>query len=283
MIEREVELPGGRFVVLEHGPPAGPVVLCVHGFPDIPQTWGPLAERLAAGGYRVVAPYLRGYAPSTLAGPFHLRRIAQDLLELADALSPRSPVLLVGHDWGAAAAFVALAIAPSRFARAVTLAVPHPLAFRAGVARHPRQLARSWYMAFFQLPAVPEAALRGHDFALVERLWRAWSPGWRPPVDHLARVKRCLAESLPGPVDYYRALLASARDTALARAAARLEVPVLHVHGRTDGCVGVELAREQARYFGPRFRWVEVDGVGHFLHLEAPDRVGALVEEGLRA
>lgn len=283
MIERAVELPGGQFVVRDHGPPEGPVVLCVHGFPDVPQTWDPLADRLAAEGYRVVAPYLRGYAPSTLAGPFHLRRIAQDLIELADAVSPGSPALLVGHDWGAAAAFGALAIAPERFARAVTLAVPHPLAFRDGVARHPRQLARSWYMGFFQLPAVPEAALRRHDFALVERLWRAWSPGWRPPAAHLARVKRCLAQSLPGPVDYYRALVDSARDTALARAAAHLEVPVLHVHGSTDGCVGVELAREQARYFGPRFRAREVDGVGHFLHLEAPERVGALVQEGLRA
>lgn len=95
-------------------------------------------------------------------------------------------------------------------------------------------------------------------------------------------MKRCLAASLPRPIDYYRALAASARDRALARAASSIDVPVLHLHGTEDGCVGVELARDQERYFGRRFRAREVDGVGHFLHLEAPERVGALVESGLR-
>lgn len=113
---------GGRFVVRERGPEDGPVVLCVHGFPDVPHTWDALARRLAASGHRVVSPYLRGYAPSTLDGPVHLRRIARDLVELAEALSPDAPVLVVGHDWGAAATYAAVGLAPERFARAVTLA-----------------------------------------------------------------------------------------------------------------------------------------------------------------
>jgi pimeloyl-ACP methyl ester carboxylesterase len=105
----------GGFTALAAGPADAPLALVLHGFPDAPPTFAPLLGALADRGYRVVAPWLRGYAPSPLAGPYDVDRLADDVLAWADRLSPTQPVALVGHDWGAAVTYVACARAPARF------------------------------------------------------------------------------------------------------------------------------------------------------------------------
>ena len=240
---------------LAAGHPDDPLVLCLHGFPDVPQTWEPLMAHLASCGHRVVAPWMRGYAPSTLSGPFHLDRLAEDVLGLADALSPARPVRLVGHDWGAAVSYAALAREPARVDRAVTMSVPHVLAFLAYLARSPRQMRRSWYMGFFQLGPIADGIARARDYALIERLWRDWSPGFTPPRAHLDAIARCFDASWPNPVRYYRAMIRSLATAP--RASGRVvrelsrpsQVPLLYLHGADDGCIGasaVEGAAAQA-------------------------------------
>lgn len=261
-------------------------MLCLHGFPDVPRTFAPLMDQLASRGWRAVAPWMRGYHPSTLEGPFDVDRIAEDVVELATALSSDRPVCAIGHDWGAVATYQAASWAPHRFARAVTMAVPHPMVFLRNALTHPAQLKRSWYMAYFQLPERPEREIPKDDFALIDRLWRDWSPGWEPPSDHVREVKECLAQSMPAPIEYYRAMFRPLRDVRRrlgeARSKARrIRVATLHLQGATDGCVAPELAEGQERFFEGTLVSEVVPGVGHWLHLERPDYVNGRILDWL--
>jgi pimeloyl-ACP methyl ester carboxylesterase len=216
----------------------------------------------------VVAPFLRGYAPSPLAGPHTVDQLADDVRALADALAPDAPIRLVGHDWGAIAAYRAAALHPERIARAVTLAVPHPAAFAHNVPREPAQLRRSWYMLLFQLPHAADWALRRRDFRLIERLWHDWSPGWSPPAAHVGEVKRCLDASLPAPLEYYRSMVRM-----LPVRPDYIRVPTLVLHGARDGCIGAALGEGQDRFFTGGYRREVIEDAGHFLHLERPAAV----------
>jgi len=250
-----------------HGSP----VVYLHGFPDHPPSARPFLDALVARGHRVAAPWLRGYAPSPLAGPYDLDTLARDVLRAIDAWCPGEPVGLVGHDWGAAITYRACQLAPHRIRRAVTLALPHPLTFLARL-RSATQLRHSWYMALFQLPGAGHL-VGARDLALVDRLWRAWSPGFVLDDHRRAELHACLARSLPAPLGYYRAMFRSPR--AILRAGLRIEVPVLQVHGAGDGCVLPPDDRDARRF--ARRELVVLPGLGHFLHLEAPAAIAARV------
>jgi len=117
----------GVFHAVEFGPRDGPPLIWLHGFPDHPLTAVPFLQ-LLAGRRRVIAPWLRGYAPSPLVGPFDMENLVADILTLIDHLEAQQ-VDLIGHDWGAAITYAICAAAPQRVRRAVTLAFPHPLTF----------------------------------------------------------------------------------------------------------------------------------------------------------
>src|SRR3954454_19040683 len=102
-VERSVELTSGNFTYLEQGKAEAPLIILAHGFPDYPKTFLPLMAQLCRAGYRCVAPFMRRYSPSSLDGPFDRQRVGDDLADLAEALSPDTPAVLIGHDWGAAA------------------------------------------------------------------------------------------------------------------------------------------------------------------------------------
>jgi pimeloyl-ACP methyl ester carboxylesterase len=127
-------------------------------------------------------PSLRGYRPSGLArsGRHDALAAGEDAIHLARHFSPDAPVRIVGHDWGAVAAFAAVAFAPERFSHLVSMAVPHPAAFVRALS-NPAQLRRSWYMGLFQVRGLAEARLAKDDLAFVDRLWRDWSLDIGPP------------------------------------------------------------------------------------------------------
>jgi pimeloyl-ACP methyl ester carboxylesterase len=256
----------------------GPVAILAHGFPDDAGTFRDQVPALVLAGYRVVVPTMRGYAPSGVArsGRYDAAALGADLVGLADRFSPGAPARLVGHDWGAFAAFAATAQAPSRFSHLATIAVPH---FRA-LARHltsPAQLRRSWYMGLFQLPGVAEARLRARDFALVDELWRDWSPAYHPSADELGAVKDGIRDRVGPVLAYYRALT-SAR--ALFGEARRLvlspvQIPAIHLHGEDDGCIGVECARGAEGFYRSSYTLSVIPGAGHFVQRERPEAVNA--------
>ena len=243
--------------VLEVG--EGRPLVWLHGFPDHPPTAIDFFARLQR---RVIAPWLRGYAPSPTTGPLDVEAHARDVIELIDCIG--GPIDLVGHDWGAAITYTVCAIAPERVRRAVTLACPHPRTLLRMV-RKPAQLRRSWYMMFFQLPLASRIAA-ARDFALIDRLWRTWSPGFVLDDARRRDLHACLAASWPAPVRFYRPQ--SFRG-------GRIATPLLQLHGANDGCIEPPTANDAQR-FAERVLEV-VPNAGHFLHLEDPAGIAARI------
>lgn len=262
-------LPAGTFHALVGGDPAAPVLVYLHGFPDHPPTALAFLEELAST-HRVVAPWLRGYAPSPRVGPYDLTTIARDVIALIQQTGRQ--VDLVGHDWGAVTTYAICVLAPERVRRAVTLAIPHPITFQRSLGTV-AQLRKSWYMALFQLPGAPRLSAV-NDFALIDRLWRAWSPGFTLDDDRRRELHACLASSLPAPIRYYRALLRELVGTPLRRRLAThpITTPVLQLHGADDGCVAPP-SGDDADRFGERVLEV-IPNRGHFLQLEDPVGIG---------
>ncbi len=292
--KRPLEAGGLTFGLLECGPPEGPLALCLHGFPDTAWTWRHLLPELAQAGYHAVAPALRGYAPSSVSpdGAYPLAAMINDAALLHEELGGGPDAVLIGHDWGAAIGYGATAYAPERFSKMVGLALPPPGAFIQGLLRYD-QLKRSFYMFFFQTPFA-EAVVAGDDMAFVSRIWADWSPGYDASED-VDFVRQALgnAENLSGALGYYRAMFdfASAPPELAEQAGAALASvprPVLYLHGRNDGCVGAEIVEDPQiaetirGLLAPLSRIEILDGVGHFLQLEEPERVNRLILEWLR-
>jgi pimeloyl-ACP methyl ester carboxylesterase len=289
---REGQLRAGDLTIayLEAGSAGAPLALCLHGFPDTPRTWRHLLPSLASVGWRAVAPWLRGYAPTEIPadGRYDLPVLARDALALMDGLGARTCVL-IGSDWGALIGYGAAILAPQRVRRLVTLAVPHRVLGMAFTTSYD-QLRRSWYTFFFQSP-LADAALPAADFTFLDRLWADWSPGFVQPPEEREAMKRCFRT--PGvaaaALGYYRAALGpAARDPSLAAeqmrlVAAEVPVPALYLHGSEDGCVGVEITRGMEAAFPAGLRKVVVDGTGHFLHLERPRLVNDAILDFLGA
>lgn len=262
----------------------GPTVICLHGFPDSAIGMAGLVEGLAAAGYRGVAPWLPGYAPTGLPadGDLSLAALARFVLAFADDIGA-STFALVGHDWGSAIAQATAAAAPDRVAAVVGMAVPDLHSFAVRSLAHPRQLWRSRYMAAFQLAGAAEW-LAGDDFAPVRRLWARWSPGWIPDAAFVDGALTALAApaNREAALAYYRALLprpgAGARWQASRRLAfAEPATPTTLICGLRDGCIGPEI-------FPPsRDARPVIDlPAGHFMHLELPSEVLAHVIIALR-
>ena len=264
---------------LSTGPNDAPVVLCLHGFPDIPRTWAPLTEHLREAGYRVVSPWLPGYAPSSLEGPYDIPSVTRTILSLIDELSASKPIRIVGHDWGSVVTQLALVERPERFRAAATLAVPHLLAFETNIERYPRQIRRSAYLAFFQLPVVSDRVVGLRNFHFVERLWKKWSPGFDPGDDYFDELKVCLRSSMGAPLRYYRAMasLKTIREVRAKIGAGPIVVPTIHLHGEQDGCIGPEMAEDQEEHYSALFETVTLADAGHFLQLERPAEVNAAI------
>ena len=271
---RQVTANGLRFSFHEEG--RGPLVLLLHGFPDTPETWAEVQPALAALGYRTVAPFMRGYPPTEAPadGDYSLLRLGADVLALIEALGETRAVV-VGHDWGAFAAYAAANLDPSRLAKLVTLAIPHPGALRFSLA----SLVKSSHFITFQLRARALKRLRRDDFAEVGAICRKWSPTWRPSDADLAPVKRCLGSpgGLEGALGYYwsfRADLLGRRGAEARRVArSKTSVPTLAFFGDLDGALDLAaIDRAPALFTGP-YEAVRIPTAGHFMHREAPQLV----------
>lgn len=280
---------GMTFHTLEEG--EGPLVLCLHGFPDSLRSFRHQLPALAAAGYRAVAPAMRGYAPTGPApdGYYQSAALGLDAVALIEALGCDDAVVF-GHDWGALAAYGAALAAPHRVRKLIAAAVPYGAQVSAAFMSSYDQQRRSWYMFFFQTPFA-DVALAHDDYAFIERLWRDWSPNWSFPTEEMEALKAVFRE--PGvasaALGYYRAMFNPAfQDPALAELQNRMmldpiDVPALMLHGADDGCMGAELVEGMAAFFPRGLRTEIVPGTGHFLHQEDPTRVNALVLDFLRS
>ena len=268
----------------------GPLAVCVHGFPDSAHTWRHLLPRLADAGYRAVAPFLRGYAPSEVPadGRFQTAASALDVLELRASLGGGADSVIIGHDWGAPITHIAASHAPDAWRKVVSMAVPPGNAVGAAFIGNLAQIKRSWYMFFFQHP-LSDLVVGANDLAFIDMLWADWSPGYDARED-LALLKPSLrdAANLQAALGFYRATLgAGYNDPALQsmqeKSSAIPPQSYLYLHGRTDGCMGVEVAESARGELPAHARMEIVDGAGHFLHLERPDAVNQIILDFLKA
>jgi pimeloyl-ACP methyl ester carboxylesterase len=280
---RSVTANGTRFHVASSG--EGPLVLFLHGFPEFWWTWRNQLPALAAGGYRAVAPDLRGYGGSDKPPRgYDLITAAADTAGLIRALGEANAVI-VGHDWGGLVAWTLASYFPKSVRRLAIVSSAHPLQMRASLlsspfgSRPPLRLRGrgNGYPLAFQVPMFPERQLVRDDAALVTSLLSSWSaPGW--PDEETARIyQRAMGIQLVAhcSLEYHRWFVRStfrpdgyryARQMRSAAAA-----PTLHLHGAVDPCVPPRTARGAGRYVDAPYRWKVLEGTGHFPHEERPD------------
>jgi pimeloyl-ACP methyl ester carboxylesterase len=245
---------GLTFEVTDSGPLDGDVVVLLHGFPTDRTSWDRVAARLHAAGLRTLAPDQRGYCPGARPSgedAYRLEELVADVLALVDAAG-RERVHLVGHDWGGAIAWLVAANHPERVASLTVLSTPHPGALSRALRSGLEQKRKSWYMAAFQVPWVPERVVAATFHSLLT--------GTGLPAEDRTRyaVRLAHADALTGPINWYRA----ARHSGVR--APRVEVPTTYVWGSRDPFLGRTAAELTREHVAADYELVELDA-GHWL------------------
>lgn len=265
---KTIEVNGLAFNVVDFG--NGPPVLLLHGFPDCHDVWREQLPELAAAGYRVIAPDLRGCGDTqmpTQVADYHIDHLVADVIALLDALGLQQ-VRLVGHDWGAALGWQLVLAHPQRFLRYTALSVGHPQAYAHGGLA---QKAKGWYIAMFLLRGVAEVLVTMGNWALFRMLTKLPSEfaNWRRQLSRPGRLSAGMA--------YYRANL-----HLLWRAGyPAVQVPVVGLFSKRDRFLTRGQMQGSASFCRAGFRYVEVDAVGHWMQLEAPHLVTPLILQSL--
>jgi epoxide hydrolase 4 len=259
----------------------GPLVVLLHGFPEFWFSWRFQIPALASAGLRVVAPDMRGYNLSTRPSgvpAYDIDRLAGDVRDLIHERGAKS-AFLAGHDWGAAVAWVTAMNHPEVVERLAILNVPHPRRFLRGL-RTPRQVARSWYMFFFQLPWLPERLVRA-------RRWWFFRYGFehdaRPGAFTREDIDRYVeAWSQPDAttttINYYRSVFRQSPRRAEARLR-QVDAPTLVVWGERDRYLGADLAEPDPSDVPNLDRVVRLPDASHWVHHDEPEQVTQLLAE----
>jgi pimeloyl-ACP methyl ester carboxylesterase len=259
------------FDVRDAGPPDGPVVVLLHGFPQHHDSWNAVIDRLVAQGYRCLAPNQRGYSPG--ARPprrrdYRIPDLVADVGALIDA-SGASKVHLVGHDWGAAVAWAAAAELPERLATVSPVSVPHPAAFLKSFANSRQGLA-SWYMYAFQLPRIPEWSMLRRDGAMMYKSLR--QAGQAPAAAKRDAAAMSEPGALTAAINWYRAMPLS-NPRAINQ---KVSVPTLYVWSDNDVALLPKSAHNTGRYVTGEYRFEILPG-SHWIPDEQPDKLADLL------
>jgi epoxide hydrolase 4 len=205
-----IQTNGLRLHVVQAGPPEGPLVVLLHGFPEFWRSWKKQIAPLAAAGYRVVAPDQRGYNLSDVpkqVGAYAMDELVRDVVGLLDALG-RTDCNLAGHDWGAAVAWTTSMAHPQRVKKLAILNVPHPAVMLDYLRKRPSQMIKSWYIGFFQIPGLAEWLVSRNDYAQGARALVGTSRPGTFSEEDIAEYKQAWKNSggFTGMIHWYRAL-----------------------------------------------------------------------------
>jgi pimeloyl-ACP methyl ester carboxylesterase len=278
----EAQVGGGiRLHYVEAG--EGPLVVLLHGFPEFWYSWRNQIGPLAQAGYHVVAPDMRGYNLSDKPvgwRKYNADPLAHDIAGLIRHFGDER-AYLVGHDWGAAVAYMTAMRHPELLEKLAILNVPHTERMLSGF-RTLRQLRKSWYMFFFQLPWLPERMFARDNLAFAKRSLRADSPGSFSDAD-LERYEQAWSQpgALTGMLNYYRAALRHSPRTAMAQLVP-IETETLVIWGMRDRHLGSELAEPLPQWV-PNVRVERIPDATHWVQHDAPERVNELLVEFFRA
>jgi pimeloyl-ACP methyl ester carboxylesterase len=275
--DRRIRLSEVELDVTEAGPPDGPLVFLLHGFPEGRFSWSRQLETVAATGRLTIAPDQRGYNRSSKprgVAAYDLDRLAKDISELAAAYG-RDRYTVIGHDWGAAVGWWLASQRPQEIDRFIALSAPHPAVWRHAMSADPEQRKRSAYVKLLGIPALPELLVRlgGYrgmetplrPFGLSEQEWAAYRAAWREPG------------ALTGMINWYRALLARRFGEP---GSYHVAAPTLFAYGPQDPFLA-ETSAQQSQALGPNITVRRLEGAGHWLMHERPDEVNALITEFL--
>lgn len=256
----------------------GPLAILLHGFPDSAESWRRQIPILAAAGYRVIAPWLRGYGQSSRprrVDAYDIDELVNDVVGLLAEGDHERAALLVGHDWGGVIAWKLAIDHPELVEQLVVLNAPHPATF-ARALRTADQLARSSYILFFQLPRLPELMLRARKWALLRRTMQRMvhRPGAWTRSDWLAQRRALGAPgALTAALDYYRAAGRRAqRDRAAVPATARVRVRTLILWGDLDPVLPATLLDDLGRWVR-QLTVRRFADAGHWVHWDRPNAV----------
>ncbi|WP_128478452.1 alpha/beta fold hydrolase [Halorussus pelagicus] len=265
-----------------------PLVLLLHGFPEFWYSWREQIPALADAGYRVVAPDMRGYNLSEKprgVDSYRIEKLVGDVVGLI-AHFGRESAHIVGHDWGGAIAWETAIRRPEVVSRLAVLNAPHPERFRRELSRNPEQLRRSWYMLWFQMPALPETLLGAGTAAGIGRMLRESA---RPDTfsdEDVRRYREAAARpgALAAAISYYRALF---RENLVAEARRlvgrddrqhRVRAPTLLIWGEDDVALGTELTEGLGEWVAD-LRVERLPGATHWVQNDRPEAVGDLLVE----
>lgn len=271
---------GMRFTVLDEGPAGAETVVLLHGFPQSARTWAAVSRPLLAAGYRVLAPDQRGY--STQARPrsrrsYRLNELVSDVVALIDAAGA-DRVHLVGHDWGGGVAWMVAAARPDRLHTLTAVSAPHPRAVVRAMLTS-GQLLQAWHVGFFQLPWLPESAIRsqGGRYA-VAMLKRSGLD------DHTARTYADRLVDDPGglraALGWYRAM---PLDTLAGLRTGPITVPTTYVWSTGDIALGRRAAELTRRWVTGPYAFEVLDGVSHWIPEQAPGELAAYILDRIRS
>ena len=283
LAHRYADLGDVRLHYVEAG--EGPLVLLLHGFPQFWYQWRHQVPALVEAGFRVVAPDMRGYNLSDKplgVRAYRVELLARDVERLILACGERTAVV-VGHDWGALAAWIAAMRHPGRVEKLAILNVPHPARSLDGLLS-PMQLLRSSYMFFFQIPRLPEEVIRAGDFALLRSVFR--SDPVQPEAftaEDIERYIEAIAQpgALTASLNYYRALLRNPRE--MRALLQRVEAPVLVIWGERDRFLSRRLAEPPRLWVPNLIRVKRLPDASHWVAEDCPLEVNTLLLGFLRS
>ncbi|MGO9060861.1 MAG: alpha/beta fold hydrolase [Candidatus Binataceae bacterium] len=266
---------GLGFTVDTAGPDSGAPVLMLHGFPQTRHMWRHQLRALAAAGFHALAPDQRGYsrgARPAEVGAYATHRLTGDALDLMDACGAQR-FHLVGHDWGGQLAWLIAAANPQRVATLTVLSRPHPAAFVRALAEDPEQAKRSQHHQGFREPDAI-ARLRQDDFKSLRKGLEREGIAAADVDIHL----QILAEdgALESAINWYRA-------SVIASAIPPVAMPTLYIWGTADTSVGRRAAELTAEFVRGPYKFVEIDGGGHFIVDQFPDRIAELLIQHLHS
>lgn len=274
--------------VARAGIPGAPLVVMLHGFPECWYSWRHQLRALAPR-FDCAAPELRGYgetdAPRGVAN-YTLDKLVGDVVDLVHAMG-RERAVIVGHDWGGAIAWATALMRPEVVERLVVLNCPHLKRFSEQLRRNPRQMLRSWYILFFQLPGLPERLFRARNFAMLDRALRDGTVHQGAITADDMRYFRAAFRNpyaITAAINYYRA---SARIGLISRRAdngwidRKIETPTMLIWGEQDFALGRELTLNMEPLFAGPFELRYVPDAGHWVQQERPDLVNQYLGEFL--
>ncbi len=251
----------------------GPAVLFLHGFPDTGNLWRHQVAALTAAGYRAIVPDLRGFGASDKpagVGAYDILHLAGDVVAVLDDAGAER-VHVVGHDWGAALSWALASFLPDRVDHLAVLSVGHPSTFR---GEGFDQLEKSWYMLLFQFEGVAERWLSDDEW----RNFRRWS---RHPEADEVTAQLTKNGSLTPALNYYRANLGPESYVSPRPALPPVAAPTMGVWSSGDVALTEGQMTRSAEHVAGSWRYERIEGPGHWMQLEAPDRVNELLVDFL--